>query len=135
MSHYLEIKTKITNRASLVKALCKCGFKENQIELHDTPTNLYGYTGDKRNQTANVIIRRQDVGSSSNDLGFVQKEDGTYEAIISEFDQRKYNEKWLNKVGTEHGIENAKNAFTMNGWDYTESVDNQGRTQLLGTSY
>lgn len=135
ISHYLEIKTKITNRSALVKALCRVGFKENQIEVHDKATNLYGFQGDKRAQKAHVIIRRKDVGAASNDIGFEQKEDGTYEAIISQYDKGKYNQKWLDKVSTYHGVENAKEAFEMHGWDYTESIDDQGRTQLVGTSY
>jgi len=135
MSHYLEIKTKITNRSALVTALTKCGYKLDQIEVHDEATNLYGYQGDKRKTKANVIVRRKDVGAVSNDIGFKQAEDGTYEAIISQYDKGKHNDKWLNKVSTEHSIENARQAFKTNGWDYTESIDDQGRTQLVGSSY
>lgn len=136
MSHYHEIKTQITNRDALVTALTKCGFKAEQIEVHDVAQNLYGYHGDKRNQKANVIVRRKHVGGASNDLGFAQKEDGTFEAIVSSYDKGiGYNDKWLDKVSTQHSIENAKQAFSQNGWEYTESVDDQGRTQLVGVSY
>ena len=135
MSHYLDIKTCITNEDALIKALIRKGFKPEQIEVHKEATNLYGYQGDKRQQKANIIIRRKDVGSASNDLGFVKKEDGTYEAIVSKYDSRKYNEQWLNDVGTFHNVENAKEAFSRNGWDYTETVDNEGRIQLVGTTY
>ena len=102
MSHYNEIKTQLTNKESIIVALTKCGFKTDQIEIHDKAEHLYGYVGFKRNQKANIIIRRKYVGSSANDLGFVKKEDGTYEAIISDYDKAKYNDKWLNKVSTEH---------------------------------
>lgn len=135
MSHYRAIKTKLTNRSALVKALCRMGFTKEQIEVHDKAINLYGYQGDKRNQKANVIIRRKYVGNASNDLGFEQKEDGSYEAIISDYDKIKYNQKWLDKVSTFHNVENAKTAFATNGWEYTESVDDQGRIQLVGCMY
>jgi len=118
-----------------VCALERMGFKKEQIEVHNEAKNLYGYLGDKRNQKANVIIRRKDVGLSSNDLGFALKEDGTYEAIISDFDKRKYNDNWLSKVSTYHSVENAKDAFARNNWDYTETTDNEGRIQLVGTMY
>lgn len=59
---------------------------------------MYGYKGDKREQIAEVIIRKKYIGSSSNDIGFKLQEDGTYEAIISEFDKNKYNEKWLDSL-------------------------------------
>lgn len=68
-------------------------------------------------------------------MGFKEKQDGTFEAIISEYDKRKYNDKWMDKVSTYHSVENAKEAFSNNGWDYTESIDEEGRIQLVGTSY
>jgi hypothetical protein len=61
----------------------------DQIEIHENPTNLYGFKGDKREQVANIIIRKQNVGNASNDLGFLRKPDGTFEAIISEYDKGK----------------------------------------------
>lgn len=85
MSHYTKVKTQIKNRACLVKALEDLGFK-GKIEIYDNPKSLYGYQNDERQQKANVIIRRQDVGGAANDIGFVLREDGTYEAIISEYD-------------------------------------------------
>lgn len=56
-------------------------------EEHSTAQNLYGYEGNKRSQKANIIIRRQNVGSCANDVGFLRKADGSYEMIISEFDK------------------------------------------------
>lgn len=87
MSEYVECKTKMKDRRALVDALKMLGFSENEIEVHDDPQHLYGYHGDKRPEKAHVIIRRSNVGGSSNDIGFVRKEDGTFEAIISEFDR------------------------------------------------
>jgi len=105
MSEFTECTTKFKDRDSLVDALVEAGFKREHIEIHDKPVHLYGYQGDKRSQTANIIIRRQHVGGCSNDMGFLKKADGTFEAIISEFDQRSagahagrsrgYNQQWL----------------------------------------
>lgn len=96
MSHFTSIKTQIKNRDALVTALNDIGFKN--IELHETAQHLYGYQGDVREQTAEVIIRRQYIGSSSNDIGFKQQADGQYEAIISEYDRHQYNQQWMNKL-------------------------------------
>jgi hypothetical protein len=85
MSHYTKVKTQIKSRACLVKALEDLGF-EGKIEVHDIAKALVGYGGDTRQQKANVILRRNDVGGASNDIGFVLREDGTYEALISEYD-------------------------------------------------
>jgi hypothetical protein len=38
------------------------------------------------------------VGSASNDIGFKRFEDGTFTAIISEFDRRKYLQDWLHRL-------------------------------------
>lgn len=135
MSHYSKIKTKITSRKSLVKALMRMGFKENQIEIHDEATNLYGYQGDKRDDVANVIIRRKNVGAASNDLGFVLDEDGTYRAIISDYDSHKYNKKWLNNLSTGYGVEQSLDYLHMNGWDTQETVNEQGEIQVVGIQY
>lgn len=114
MSEFTVCKTKFKDRDALVDALVESGFKREEIEIHETPQNLYGYHGDKRSQKANIIIRRGSVGSSSNDLGFLKKEDGTYEAIISEFDRRSagrhagnaggYNEKWLDSLCQNYAV-------------------------------
>ena len=83
----------------LVKALQKIDPRwEGNVEVHETATNLYGYHGDVRQDSAEIIIRRKNIGSSSNDIGFKQEADGTWNAIISEYDSRRYNQDWLNKL-------------------------------------
>lgn len=83
MSAYTTINTKIKDRETLKTALhqLKLPFEEG-INLH-----LYGYKGDKRKQTADIVVRRKYVGSASNDIGFKRLQDGSYEMIISEFDK------------------------------------------------
>jgi len=105
MSEFVECKTKIKDRKALIDALIAIGFAESEIEIDEEAVHLYGYQGDRREQKANVIIRKKNVGGSSNDIGFIKKDDGTYEAIISEFDRRSagkhaqkyggYNERFL----------------------------------------
>lgn len=76
MSHFTTIKTEIKNVNALVKALEDMEFI-NQVELHEKAQGLYGFQGDLRPETAEVIIRRKYLGSASNDIGFKQQEDGT----------------------------------------------------------
>lgn len=70
----------------------------NKVETHKTAQHLYGWQGDVREQTAEVIIRRKYVGDSSNDIGFKRQEDGHFEAIISEYDRHRYSQQWLNNL-------------------------------------
>jgi hypothetical protein len=92
MSAYHTQKTQYKDRDALVEALGEQGYKT--VEVHEVATNLYGYHGDMRSQKANVIVRRQYVGSAANDLGFVKEEDGTYSAIVSSYDSGKHNAEW-----------------------------------------
>lgn len=117
MSHYSKVKTLIKSRACLIKALEDMGF-EGCIEVYDIAKNLIGYGGDTREQKANVILRRKDVGGASNDIGFILREDGTYEAIISEYDNgngassknkltkkiRGYGKDWVNLLQQRYAL-------------------------------
>lgn len=101
MSHFTCIKTQLKNRDSLIQALADVGFK--YVEVHEQAQHLYGYQGDVREQTAEVIIRRQHIGAASNDIGFKQQDDGQFEAIISEYDCTKYSQEWLNNLTQRYG--------------------------------
>jgi hypothetical protein len=96
LSHFTRIRTQLRDPEVLVEALASVG--HNTVEVHDRPQTLYGYQGDARREKAEVVIRRQHVGSASNDIGFARREDGTFEAIISEYDRTKYNATWLTKL-------------------------------------
>ncbi len=101
MSHFTCIKTQIKIQEALVQALADVGFQT--VEVHETAQHLYGYQGDIRPQTAEVIIRREYIGQDSNDIGFKRQEDGNFEAIISEYDRHKYSQEWLNGLTQRYG--------------------------------
>lgn len=101
MSHFTCIKTELKNRDTLIQALADVGFHE--VEVHEKAQHLYGYQGDVRPQTAEVIIRRQYIGVASNDIGFKQQNDGQFEAIISEYDCQNYSQEWLNNLTQRYG--------------------------------
>jgi hypothetical protein len=101
MSHFSTIKTEIKDIDALVQALADVGFQK--VEVHSEAQCLYGYQGDIRPQTAEVIIRRKYIGSASNDIGFKQQSDGTFEAIISEYDRSRYSQQWLNGLMQRYG--------------------------------
>lgn len=90
MSRYSITQTQYKDKECLLKALCDIGYTMEQIEVHSEPQPLYGYKGDKRKEKANIIIRRKNVGVGSNDVGYVLQPDGTYGAIISDFDMHGF---------------------------------------------
>jgi hypothetical protein len=96
MSAYGEFSTVMRECRFLVEALSEMGYK---VEVHPDGAPLFGYHGDERPERAHVIIRRAQLDSASNDIGFVCDADGRYRAILSEYDRRiGYDDKWLGKV-------------------------------------
>lgn len=93
MSAYTEQQTQFKDSALLVQALKACGVSE--VNVFETAQRLEGYHGDKRADTAEIIIPRHAVGYLSNEIGFKRQPDGTYKAIVSEFDSTKYNSDWM----------------------------------------
>ncbi len=86
MSHYTLVRTQIRELPLLLQALDEMGF--THVEQYDKPQHLYGFEGDVRPETAEVIVRREFVGNASNDLGFRRLPSGEYEAVVSEYDRQ-----------------------------------------------
>jgi hypothetical protein len=90
----------LKSRELLLRALADLGFGE--VEEGDA-LPLYGYGGDRRSETAEIVVRRRHVGSASNDLGFARTEDG-FVPVISEYDQRTLlGGQFLVKLRTAYG--------------------------------
>jgi len=138
MSHYLNIETQITDQDALIRALNRMEYKGGvslgkvKIESHITAQNLYGYHGDMRQDKAQVIIRRNYVGPSSNDIGFIKNAKGNFQAIISEYDRNSlnYNDQWVAKLGTYYGVEKMKMECESKGQKYFEDTDEKNRPRF-----
>src|SRR3954466_10186561 len=74
----------LKDRRLLLAALADLGYAEVE-EGEALP--LYGYQGDRRPETAELVVRRRHLGSASNDVGFARTPAG-YVPIVSEYDQR-----------------------------------------------
>lgn len=85
MSEFATVQLQFKDKQAIVECLKAVGFSE--VECYDKAENLNGYRGDVREQQAHIIVRRQHVGTASNDLGFRRNADGTYDMIISRYDQ------------------------------------------------
>jgi hypothetical protein len=107
MSHYVKCHTAFRDRESLIHALTRMGWTREQIEVHEQPVALYGYQGDRRAESAEILIRRPHLSTASNDLGFARQEDGSYIAIISEFDRDHlhYDDTWLGRLRQQYAAE------------------------------
>ena len=95
-------------------------------------TNLYGYTGDRRAQVANIIIRKKHVGAASNDIGFIKTADGKYELIISEYDRNIPRGKvFMQKFKQTYVTNQAKKALKKKGYKLKkQKVEKDGTIEL-----
>ncbi len=136
MSQYCLIKTQFKDEGALVAALIETGnWTSAQIEVHETPQNLIGIGGNVREELAHIIIRRTHVGSASNDIGFHRIETGEYEAIISEYDKRKYGEEWLGLLRQNYAFHKVERQQRSRGrTTIRERLDN-GRQRVTVTGY
>lgn len=101
MSEYIVCETNYTNEEILKEALVDIGIPVGAIEVHQEAQDLIGIGGTRRSQKAHIIIRRSTVGSASNDIGFEKQADGSYKAIVSDYDKRHgFGQKVLS---TSHG--------------------------------
>ena len=96
MSKYEEFHTVIADETYLIEALEQLGYKP---EVHKNSVALYGYMGDERSERANVVIRRTQLDSASNDIGFTRDGTGQFRAVISEYDRGiGFNDGWIGRV-------------------------------------
>ncbi|HRH44638.1 MAG TPA: DUF1257 domain-containing protein [Pyrinomonadaceae bacterium] len=121
MSKYMTFnETAFKDRECLLKALEECGYTNTE---EGESLSLYGYRGDEREETAQIVVRRRFIGSASNDLGF-QKTDAGYVPVISEYDQRYMMQgKFLTTLKTNYNLKSAeKLARSLRGTLHQERV-------------
>lgn len=85
MSAYRKLQTQFKNRQHLRAALTAAGVQFEEVAIGQPERHLVGYHGDQRPETATFIVRRSEIGSASNDLGYHW--DGQFfTEIVSDFD-------------------------------------------------
>ena len=88
MSAYKKIECNIVDKDTLLEALKLLGLK---TEVFNEPRHLFGYKGDKRQETAHIVISRQELNEkftgSSNDIGFLWNGE-KYDFIVSDYDKK-----------------------------------------------
>ena len=100
MSKYLQFDDIVfKDRRLLLAALADLGYDDVE-EGENLP--LFGYRGDQRAETAEIVVRRRHVGPLSNDIGFKSTMQG-FIPLVSEYDQRViHGGKFLPKLRTEY---------------------------------
>ena len=112
--------TAFKDHECLVQALSECGY--GTVEEGES-LSLYGYQGDRRPETAQIVVRRKFISSASNDLGFQKTENG-YIPVISEYDRSFMMQgKFLTKLRTNYNLKSTeKLARSLRGSLHKERV-------------
>jgi hypothetical protein len=88
MSAYKKIECNIVDKDTLLEALELLGLK---TDVFVEPRHLFGYRGDQRQETAHIVVSREELNNkftgSSNDIGFLWNGE-KYDFIISEYDKK-----------------------------------------------
>ena len=132
-SEYHAQKTEYKNAECLVEAL-----KEQyaEVEQHEVAQQLYDFCGrkthylDKDGDKANIIVRRHIVGGAANDLGFRKTADGTFEAIVSNYDSHKHDAKWFQNLKRSYVERVDMKTAAKNGLRFLGRKVVNGRIQL-----
>jgi len=128
MSAYQTCTTIYKDRDSLVEALRDLGYEP---EVHEAPVSLYGYKGDQRPEKAHVVLRRSQVGSASNDVGFVRGADGIFTATISDYDSRtNFNERRQTELKVRYGYRHTLRTAKAKGYVLAAEKTEAGKMKL-----
>lgn len=130
MSEYTTAATIFRDKKCLLQALADVGYADH--EDHAEAQHLYGYQGDKRSQKANIIVRRKVIGGASNDIGFIRKADGTYEAIISEYDKGRHNKAWMKTLEKHYNANVIIKKNKAKGYEFKKEVKGK---EIIITTY
>ena len=133
MSKYNRQKSQYNDRDCLVAALNEQGYTD--VEVHEEAVNLIGYHGDTRPEKANVIVRRNHIGTAANDLGFVKEADGTFSCIVSDYDSRKHGAVWMTGLKKAYTEKRLIKHAAKNGLKYLgkKIVNNKVQIQWMDT--
>jgi hypothetical protein len=127
MSEYHIVETEFKDQKCLIETLQEMGYHP---EVHNSPQNLFGYQGDRRKQKAHIIIRRNEVGFASNDVGF-ERVNGKFlcHASAYDYDWREGEKiKKFRKMYTEKSI--LKVVRSQSKYSLTKREEKDGKIKI-----
>jgi len=129
MSAYTVIDTQLVSAEQLVLALRDVGF--DKVECHDKPQPLVGFEGLRREQRAEIIVRKQHLDAGSNDIGFARGADGRFSALVSDFDRARFGGPWLMKITQRYAYHVTREKLAEQGFDLVEERVDERQTIRL----
>lgn len=128
MSAYITVATPMIDQTLLLAALADVGFGTEKVLVGTQPIALVGFEGSERAQAAHVVIRRQHLSGSSNDLGFVETATG-YRLIVSDYDRSRFGATWMASVSDRYRIREAERTARLRAEEFER--DRERKRQLV----
>lgn len=129
MSHFVTIAVEFKDRECIIEALKALGL--DAVE-QGSSLPLYGYQGDRRSETADIVVRRQHLLPMSNDIGFTKSSDA-YRLVISEYDRGALQKgEFVNDFTREYAKQKALKESRRLGYRLEkEQVEQDGTIRLV----
>jgi hypothetical protein len=132
VSAYRKLRTEFTNRYRLRKALKAAGVEFEECKV-GKEQHLIDWHGQQRPETASFIVRRQHIGTLSNDLGWTWN-GSCFEEIVSEYDQScAETTRVRQSVKKEYAVITATEAAKAKGYNVKRVDQPSGEVQLVVT--
>lgn len=123
MSAYKKIQCDITDKDSLLEAL---SLLDLEAVVLNEPKHLKGYRGDTREETAHIIIPKEQVNKftgASNDIGFLWNDkENKYDFICSDYDKAKSMDQRIIQAYVKVVLEKA---LAKNGFKIKVNIDEE----------
>ncbi len=131
MSKYKAIETQITNPDHICRALDDLAVVYEVAKGEELA--LYGYQGDRRQQTGAVVVRRHHIGSASNDIGWsYDQQSHTYQLYLSRYDQGQARSMQIvDGVNQRCALLKLQDLATLNGFSLEVTEDDQNVQRVL----
>jgi hypothetical protein len=128
MSAYRQMTTVMNDQQILCQQLQK---RFSKVENHSTPQPMARWGRDKE-ERAEIIVRKKDIGGHAfNDIGFKRDANRNFTAVISDIDDRRFDQKWLNELARDYMEAKATQTMTENECELEErTVLPNGAIQL-----
>lgn len=145
MSHYTTVEVEFDGEhiEEMIAAL-EGVFGKGTVEYHEKGAALMGYAGDDRSLVpttspnyaphCEVVIRRNNVGGSANDVGFKLQENGKFKAYISSYDTgRNFDKAKQHQAASSYALAVGEKMLKAKGFGQIEKVKmSDGSIKLIG---
>jgi hypothetical protein len=132
MSAYRKLRTQFTSHYRLRQALEAAGVEFEECKVGQEK-RLIDWHGQQRPETATFIVRRQNIGRLSNDLGWTWN-GRCFEETVSEYDEScAETTRIRHAVKKEYAVLTATEAARAKGYQVKRVDQADGQAQLMVT--